>query len=158
MHFDTINLERDIDTCIRFRRDSYFISFNTYEGFELSMRGYKSRMKDRIGYLPDGNCHLWDRDAIVGQTEMKFVEAPSVGYVSLLYLIKDYRSKGLGKLLHDRAIKVFTELGKSSIKLSVSISNERALSFYAKHGWKNLGPRPGKEEVYLMQYDLRIAS
>jgi len=98
------------------------------------------------------------QDKIIGQTEMKLVSDTDVGYVSLLYLAPEYRGKGLGELLHNHAVKVFSALGKSTIQLSVSKSNRQAISFYAKHGWRNLGPRPEKEQMFLMNYDLAGAS
>jgi len=156
--FEVINLERDFETCTRFRRDSYFISFGSYSEFESESNSYKDRMTERLGYLPQGNCHLWFQDRIIGQTEMKLVADADVGYISLLYLVPEQRGKGLGELLHKHAIKVFSALGKSTIQLSVSKSNRQALSFYAKHGWRNLGPRPDKETMFLMSCDLAGAS
>lgn len=154
MEFKTIDLTRNLDDCLRFRRDSYIVSFGGDEGFEASMTNYVQRMRERIAYLPRGNCHLWEEGRIIGQTEMKFVEDPDVGYVSLLYLESAYRGQGYGKMLHQRAVEVFSALGKKHMKLSVSQSNQRALAFYFKHGWKSLGPRPGKEHVELMSFEL----
>jgi len=79
--FKTIDIERDLETCIKFRRDSYFVSFGTYSGFELEMRTYKDRMIDKVDHLPQGNCHLWRKTKIIGQTEMKLVDDLNVGYV-----------------------------------------------------------------------------
>ncbi len=152
--FDVINLDKDIETCLEFRKDSYFISFGTYDGFESEMSSYKDRMADRIAYLPQGNCHLWHQGKIIGQTEMKFVADPNIEYVSLLYLVSEYRAQGIGALLQMHAIKVFSALGRGVLQLSVSNTNKQALAFYAKHGWSNLGPRPGKEEMFLMRYAL----
>ena len=152
--FKTIDIERDFETCIKFRRDSYFVSFGTYSGFESEMRTYKNRMIDRIDHLPQGNCHLWSKNKIIGQTEMKLVDDLNVGYVNLLYLIPEYRAQGFGELLHKQAVKVFSELDKKTLHLSVSNSNKQALSFYSKHGWSNLGPRPDKDQVFLMSYVL----
>ena len=152
--FETIDMERNFETCIKFRRDSYFVSFGTYSGFESEMCSYEERMNDRLKYLPQGNCHLWSQDKIIGQTEMKLTDNPNVGYVSLLYLTPAFRAQGFGELLHRHAVEVFSKLGKSELQLSVSNSNLHALSFYNKHGWQNLGPRPGKEQVFLMSYAL----
>jgi len=152
--FEVINLERDFQTCTRFRRDSCFVSFGSYSEFESEEHSYKERMTERLDYLPEGNCHLWVQDKIIGQTEMKLVPDTGIGYVSLLYLVPEFRGKGLGELLHKHAIKVFSVLEKSTIQLSVSKSNRQALSFYVKHGWRNLGPRRDKKQMFLMSYDL----
>ena len=152
--FKTIDLASDFDTCFAFRKDSYFVSFGTYDGFEVDMSNYKERMAERISYLPHGNCHLWHEGEIIGQTEMKFVDDADIGYVSLLYLKPEFRNQGLGKLLQQRAVEVFSTLGKKSIQLSVSCTNLPALAFYTKHGWENIGARPDKDNVYLMRFPL----
>lgn len=153
--FDVIDLEKNFSTCWKFRRDSYYVSFGSYDGFEADMVSYEDRMKTRIGSLPEGNCHLWFQDEIIGQTEMKLVEDAMVGYVSFLYLVPEFRNMGLGALLQNRAVGVFSALGKNILKLSVSSTNESALSFYEKHGWRKLGPRRGKEHMSMMSYALR---
>ena len=152
--FEVVNLERNFETCIKFRRDTYLVSFGSYSEFESEEDSYKERMTERLNYLPEGNCHLLVQDKIIGQTEMKLLPDTEIGYVSLLYLAPEYRGKGLGELLHKHAIKVFSALEKSTIQLSVSKSNRQALAFYAKHGWRNLGPRPDKKQMFLMSYAL----
>lgn len=152
--FETIDMKTHSEICFEFRKDSYFLSFESYAGFEAEMRNYNDRMQHRIRLLPQGNCHLWLDDQIIGQTEMKLIEETDVGYVSFLYLTPEYRNQGLGKLLHQHAVEVFSGLGKSTLQLSVSRSNKHALSFYEKHGWVNSGPRAGKEHMFLMTYAL----
>ena len=154
-HLRTVDLDKHFETCMEFRRDSYFTSFGTHSGFEPEMRNYRERMENRIYLLPEGNCHLWHDHRIIGQCEMKLIEASDVGYISLFYLIPEYRHQGIGRLLHEHAIKVFTELGKRSLQLSVSMSNFQALTFYKKHGWHNSGLHPSKKNRFLMAYPLQ---
>lgn len=154
LEFKTINLTQDLETCIQFRRESYLISFGNLEQFEQDMKTYVERMEHRISYFPQGNCHLWLDGEIIGQTEMKFVEDPVVGYVSFFYLMPSVRGKGYGAALHARAVEEFSAIGRQVLQLSVSPSNSRALAFYAKMGWKNMGPRPGKEHMRLLAYSL----
>ena len=118
------------------------------------MQNYEKHTQHRFKRLPQGNCQLWFDDKIIDQSEMKTVDDANVGYVSLLYLIPEYRDQGVGKLLHRHAVEVFSELGKSSLQLNVSNSNKQPLSFYTNQGWVNLGPRPGKEHMFLMTYAL----
>jgi len=42
-------------------------------------------------------------------------------------------------------------------QLSVSPTNARALAFYRKHGWRDLGLRPGRDNVHLMECDVPAA-
>ncbi len=149
-----IDIEANYDNCLTFRRDSYAQSFGNTSGLEADMRDYRQRLMDKLQQLPQGNCHLWYNHQIIGQTEMKLLADPNIGYVSLFYLIPEYRAQGIGRLLHEHAVKVFQELGKTTIQLSVGQSNDAALAFYAKHGWENLGTHPGKAGRFLMGYCL----
>ena len=154
LEFKTIDLARDMETCIRFRKDSYLISFGNLDQFEKDILTYERRMIERIGYFPQGNCHLWRGGEIIGQTEMKFVEDERIGYVSFFYLAPEVRGMGYGEALHLRAVREFKAVGKECLKLSVSPENGRALAYYRKMGWTSLGPRPGREHMLLFSYDL----
>jgi len=153
-----IDLERDAATCIAFRRDSFHASFGTHEGCDDEMGAdgslYLAKLRARMAQVPEGNCHVWHGDRIVGQTEMRFADDPGVGYVNLFYLLPEWRHRGLGRLLHDHAVAVFAARGCRAIRLSVSRSNERALAFYRRLGWKRLGLRPHKEAVDVMELPL----
>ena len=153
-----IDLERDAATCIAFRRDSFHASFGTHEGCDEEMGAdgslYLAKLRARMAQVPEGNCHVWHGDRIVGQTEMRFADTPNVGYVNLFYLVPEWRHRGLGRMLHDHAVAVFTARGCSAIRLSVSRSNERALAFYRRLGWKRKGFRPHKEAVDVMEFPL----
>jgi aminoglycoside 6'-N-acetyltransferase len=153
-----IDLERDAATCIAFRRDSFHASFGTHEGCDEEMGAdgslYLAKLRARMAQVPEGNCHVWHGGTIIGQTEMRFADDPGKGYVNLFYLTPEWRHRGLGRLLHDHAVSVFSARGCSAIRLSVSRSNERALAFYRRLGWKRLGFRPHKEAVDVMELAL----
>lgn len=53
-----------------------------------------------------------------------------------LAIKKEYRNRGLGKELIDKAISNFKKRGISKIKLSVNRSNLNANGFYQKTGWE----------------------
>ena len=44
--------------------------------------------------------------------------------------------------------------GVGSMQLSVSPTNARALAYYRKHGWRDLGLRPGRDNVHLWERDV----
>jgi ribosomal protein S18 acetylase RimI-like enzyme len=157
--FEPIDLVRDIDTCIAFRRDSYTRSFGSLEGFEDEMGAgntlYVEQLRGRIGQVPEGNSHLWRDGRIVGQTEMRlFAEDPRIGYVSFFYLVPECRGQGLGRLLHEHAVAVFRRRGMAALRLSVSVRNESAIAFYRKLGWVPVGARPNKEPMEILEYAL----
>jgi aminoglycoside 6'-N-acetyltransferase len=154
---ELINLGEDAQICVTFRREMYASSFGSYEGIEEEMGEdnalYLEQLRSRIAQLPQGNVHLWRGDRIVGQAEMRLLdEEPHVGYVSLFYVAADCRGEGLGRVLHEHAVDVFRRSGKKLMRLSVSISNARAIAFYRKLGWIAVGTRPNKEPMAIMEY------
>lgn len=153
-----IDVERDLGTCIAFRRDMYVASFGSRDGLEEEMgegdARYVEQLEAKIAEVPEGNVHLWEDGRIVGQAEMRFDDEPGVGYVSLFYLAPECRGQGLGRLLHDHAVKVFTARGMRALRLSVSARNAPAIAFYRKLGWVSRGPRPHKLPMELMEYRL----
>jgi ribosomal protein S18 acetylase RimI-like enzyme len=151
MQFRTIELPRDSAVSVRFRRDSFACSFTDPERFDRENgpdgRVYLDWLAARIAEFPQGFIHAWLKDEIVGQIEMRPRGSPPIGYINLFYLIPTLRGTGLGESLHRYALSVFA----GTLQLSVSPSNGRAIAFYRKHGWKDLGPRPGHADVHLME-------
>ena len=160
LRFSPIDLARREDVCIAFRRDSYVLSFGTFDGVESQMgpdnQTYLKHLRRFISQVPEGNTHVWLNGEIIGQTEMSLVKDPTIGYVNLFYLVKACRKQGLGAQLHTYACNLFRAKGKSQLNLSVSPTNLPAHAFYEKHGWTSLGPRPNGANVILMAYQNSI--
>ena len=55
-----------------------------------------------------------------------------------LYLLPEFWGRGLGRLLHDRAVE---EMSGDSAVLWVLSTNERAKAFYGRQGWVDDGAR-----------------
>jgi RimJ/RimL family protein N-acetyltransferase len=153
-----IDLARDSAACIAFRRDSFFESFGTHDGVEAEMGAdgglYLEKLGKRMSEVPEGNSHLWHGDRIIGQTEMRLSDEPGMGYVNLFYLVPEWRGKGLGRLLHEHAVQVFAARGLRGIRLSVSHTNEHAMRFYRRLGWKRVGFRANKETMEILELAL----
>lgn len=71
--------------------------------------------------------------------------------MNLFYLVPEARGTTLGDKLHQYVVALLRRAGLRSAQLSVSPTNARAVSYYVKHGWKDLGPRPGHELVNTME-------
>ena len=154
-----MDLPRDTQTCVRFRRDAYVATFGTAEGMDDELGAdnskYLAYLRARIAELPAGNAHVWSGERIVGQAEMRLVEEDaSLGYVNLFYVIPELRRQGLGRLLQRHAVRVFSALGKRAIRLSVAARNAEALAFYRKLGWRSVGPRPHREAMEVLELPL----
>ena len=153
--FRKIDLAKDADTCVRFRRDAYACSFADPERFEreggADGQRYLDWIKARAAEFPQGFVHVWQGDRIVGQMEMRPRGSIRIGYINLFYLIPEMRGSGAAESLHQYAVDAFRTEDISKLQLSVSPSNARAIGFYRKHGWKDLGPRSGHADVNLME-------
>ena len=152
-----MDLARHAADCIAFRRDAYLASFGSPDGLDDEMGAdnarYLESLRTRIAEVPEGNAHLWHGERIVGQTEMRLVEGESgVGYVNLFYLVPEFRGRGLGRVLHEHAVAVFSRLGRPRLRLSVSTHNAAAIAFYRKLGWVTVGTRPNREPMEIMEF------
>jgi ribosomal protein S18 acetylase RimI-like enzyme len=161
LRFEPIDLQRNVETCVTFRRDSHFCSFGAGEAFDNvtgGVEGYLSRLGERLKSLPEGIVHVWRNGRIVGQIEAQVPAGGVGGYVNLLYLVPEERGRGVGGELHDYVVALFRRLGLPSVRLSVSLTNTPALRYYSKHGWRDVGPRPGFENVHVMELALAPGS
>jgi ribosomal protein S18 acetylase RimI-like enzyme len=151
-----VDLDAHFAVCQEFRRDSFVASFGDdkkyYEADGKGEERYLVWLKDKLQKDPNSVVHMWQGDEIVGQMEMgRYKPEPLVGYVNLFYVKPSMRGQGLGALQDQHAVRYFQGLGLKSAKLSVSPTNLRAVGFYKKLGWQDLGPRPQHPEVHLME-------
>lgn len=156
--FETIDL-LDADTCARFHRDMYVTSFGTAEGLEREMgiddAVYLRELRRRIAEFPEGNAHVWHGERIVGQLEMRLVRhEPHVGYVKLVYVVPEFRGRGVGHLIHEHAAAVCRSRGMRLMRLSVALTNVPAMVFYRKLGWVVVGGRPNTQPMAVMEFAL----
>lgn len=159
LRFATIDLAAHASICVAFRRDSFVCSFGSDERFVANAgpdgAGYVERLRQHIADFPDGYVHVWQGGAIIGQLEMRIKDEPRHhGYVNLFYLVEAQRAAGHGDALHDYALAFMCKHGVDSMQLSVSPTNARALAYYRKHAWRDLGLRPGRDDVHLLERDV----
>jgi GNAT superfamily N-acetyltransferase len=155
--FRPIDLVAHAEVCVAFRRDSFICSFGVDNFFDRAGPNgeqYIERLKLRMAKFPTGYVHVWYDADIVGQMEMQVLENPRIGYVNLFYLVEGMRGCGLSHELQDYAMQFCERYGMLSAQLSVSPTNARALAYYRKHRWRDLGPRPGHDNVHLMECDV----
>lgn len=141
--FRPINLRRDFDACLTFRKDGWVCSFQTTEGFDQAIQGYRQRIAERQANPLWFYEHVWLNETLIGQLEYRaFSRENGVGYVHLFYLTQQYRNQGLGGALQSRVSATLLASGCHSAVLSVSQTNTAARRHYAKHGWRFLAPNP----------------
>ena len=145
--FRDIDLEQHGALCTKIRAETFAVSFDTDALFwaEAGPQGefYLAALKERMEYLPGSCVHAWIGDDIVGMLELKPSARDSgVGYVNTFYLLPAFRGQGLTDALEDYIKDYFTGQGMTTVSLTVSPDNRRAVAYYRKHGWKDMGSIP----------------
>lgn len=136
MFYRTIDLKnsQDKEILIKFRKDTYEVGSET--NTILDTVAYIQRMEARVSNFPDGQLLIEDGGKPIGQVGFDIQEynGEDIGYVNLLYLIPEYRGKGIGKELIHYVENFFIKSKVSEYHLRVSSRNERAISLYSKIG------------------------
>ncbi|MFE4130649.1 GNAT family N-acetyltransferase [Peribacillus sp. YIM B13482] len=155
MIFHTIDIDKDKDIIIKFRKDSYVVSFGSEDGFG-DENTYLQRMKERVRKFPDGHMIIEKDQEPIGQMELQIreYEGTEIGYVNLFYLIPEYRSKGLGKELVRYAENFFRQFNVSEYHLRVSSDNQRAIRLYSNSGMMKIREENEKYPVWRMSKSL----
>lgn len=140
--FEPLDLHSNRDLILRFRADSFKVSFGSSDLFygadgEGAQR-YLALLEERNKWT--GSCvHVLLDHEIVGQIEMRpNDETQTAGYVNLFYLDSPWRDQGLGLQLDAYAQDFFLRHGMRESYLNVSPTNTRAIRFYQKCGWQIL--------------------
>jgi ribosomal protein S18 acetylase RimI-like enzyme len=152
--FAPIDLDAHASICVEFRRDSFICSFGADRFFEeAGPEGahYIERLRIRTAKFRDGYVHAWLADTIVGQLELQILDEPRIGYVNLFYLVEHLRGSCFSAELQEYAMRFMASHRVETVRLSVSPSNARALAYYRRYGWEDLGLRPGRDDVHLME-------
>lgn len=154
--FKVANLDRDMSTCIEFRKDSFFSSFGSYEKW-VNQSGengeiYSAWLKKYQSDNPNGVIHLWKQGEIIGQLEfMLDKNLLRRGYVNLFYLTPELRGSDAGEIMHKYVCDELKGKKCSGARLSVSETNERAISYYTKYGWQYVEPRKEDPTVHIYE-------
>src|SRR5690606_37570602 len=69
----------------------------------------------------------------------EFIDSGNICQLQKIYVLKDFLSMQIGSELQNILLKKAKELGFEKIWLSVLNSNERAISFYSKNGFTEIG-------------------
>jgi hypothetical protein len=101
LEFREVDVERDRDVCIRFRADSFAVSFGSESRFFAEAgpecRSYLEDLRDKNRDLPGSCAHAWLGGRIVGQVEIRRDRDDGrFARVLLYYLAPDVRGTGLG--------------------------------------------------------------
>ncbi len=131
--------ETDLDTFMEMRMQQL-----QAEGAEASF-DLKPHLQDYYKrHLKDNTFVSWlaiDEDKIVGTSGMSFVEKPpyyscpsgKIGLLSSMYVVKEYRRRGIAKLLLDKVVNEAKEYGCAAVHITAS---DMGVLLYTDYGFK----------------------
>jgi ribosomal protein S18 acetylase RimI-like enzyme len=81
-----------------------------------------------------------DGQKIVGYSIADILEIPNseiklCGFVNHLYVVKDYRRRGIGEKMYTEILKWFRSKGINVVELQLMAKNQVACSFWRNHGY-----------------------
>lgn len=102
------------------------------------------RIENTIRENPDCIIVAAYKHNLVGVAEIEFSKKCPVNYIiapelNKLYILEWFCGKGIGYKLLEFAERIVSEKGEKEIWLWVLESNERAIHFYEKHGYQDIG-------------------
>ena len=132
--------------------DAWRAAHGCLTGF--SADGYILSAEEHWLYDSSSVLKMLDGDEPVGLIDMDVQRGAKdgTGWISLLYLNGNYRGKGYGIQLLARAIKKYTNLGRTELRLHVAEENAAAIKFYKNNGFEVIAEDEG---VLGMQYLMR---
>ncbi|MDP9727824.1 GNAT family N-acetyltransferase [Alicyclobacillus tolerans] len=132
--FRTINIELDSDNFIKFRKDSFRVSFGHEDDF--NEQEYIDLIQKRTKEFPEGYVFVELDGEVIGQIEVhpREFDGRRIGFVSLFYLIPEFRGKGFGEQLKNYVEDLLFRNGITEYHLRVSPTNVNAIRFYEKCG------------------------
>jgi len=123
--------------------------------------------KLRASLLKNNNAYwlAFIDDFPVGYAKLKlrsitsYLQEEEISQLQKIYVLKDFFSQNVGRLLQDKVIEKATETGSKELWLSVLYTNDRAVRFYKKSGFREIGDHHftiGKETFYFTAMSLKL--
>jgi GNAT superfamily N-acetyltransferase len=134
LSYRTIDPRQDARLAVAHQLDACICSFGDASRFQ-GRRHYLAWLHSKLEEFPEGFLMAFAGDRCVGQLELEVPYGLNTGYVNLFYLTPEFRGRGFGRVLHERAEIYFRNWEASRIELHCSTTNQRALRFYGKLGY-----------------------
>jgi len=149
--FRTIDLAAHSQVALRFR-DASIRDGGGILDRDRSDRQYLVWLRERIASEARFAVHAWKDEAIVGEIVLdRYWHDPTAGWVNRYYLVPEERGTGAAAELDAYAETVFTELGMAKAYLAAFPQNKRAMRFYLRQGWSDLGSPAWEPRVHLLE-------
>ncbi|NCB50522.1 MAG: GNAT family N-acetyltransferase [Clostridia bacterium] len=130
--------------------DAWTASHGSDEGFLPNV--YLSTARSHSKGIPEALVKVMSGGDFAGLIELNPERGKNenIGWISLFYLVPKYRRRGFGVQLLGYSAAYFAHRGRKAIRLHVAVTNERAIKFYKKYGFIEVGIDPGVSSDQLL--------
>ena len=109
--------------------------------YEIPVEILKKRLQ---GMLMDGYLCLgaYDREVLIGICGIWVLNKLYIGKhlePDNVFVLPEYRSSGVGKLMLDRVLNYALEIGCNTSEINCYINNEKGIQFWNNQGYKAIG-------------------
>ena len=155
--FTPIDLQTHHGLCIQFAVESTVGCPEKLYGEDgLGGQRYIQRMRDKMSADPGSCLFVWLAGDVVGQMNLGHFNDESIGYIHFFYVVPEWRGRGVANTMAEFADEWLNQRGFTKALLSVALDNERAVRFYLRRGWKDLGARPDRPDLHNMEKSLGL--
>lgn len=120
------------------RREPYAFNISHEEAIKTPSKKWKKRLNKN----PDPFLFAFVNDFPVGLLQIVYEKSKKlkhVAYISQFYISKEYRGRGIGKKLLEKAINIIKEKNIRVIRIGVYEKQESAIKLYRKLGFTIIG-------------------
>ena len=143
LRYEPLRFPRDEAFYLQCYRDAWRNVHETDEGFvpELYARSAARHAQEHPGSV----VRVLSGDRVVGLVELDpgRDEQSGCGWISLLYMLPEYRGRGWAIQLLGYAFWFYENHDRAAVRLHVSENNARAITFYQRSGFVQIGRDPG---------------
>ena len=139
---------------IQYRREAWELVYGDLDGFDGP--GFWSTAMKNCEQDPQALVFAMSGEQIAGILELNVngYAGKNAGYIPFIYLRQPWRHKGLGIQLIGHAAQYFQALGRDKLQLRVAPSNEPAIGFYQKYGFRKVAASGIRRRLWLMEKSL----
>lgn len=143
LRHEPLDPRRDRDYYCDCYRDAWLAAHGNLDGF--SPEPYWNAAREHLRRDPLAVLRLLDGDRPAGLVDLDPKRASELGcgWLSLLYLVPEYRGQGYGIQALGRAIVSFRMQGRRALRLVAAEDNAPALAFYRREGFRQVGQEEG---------------
>lgn len=143
LRYEPLRFPRDEAFYLQCYRDAWRNVHETDEGFvpELYARSAARHAQEHPGSV----VRVLSGDRVVGLVELDpgRDEQSGCGWISLLYMLPEYHGRGWAIQLLGYAFWFYENHDRTAVRLHVSENNARAITFYQRSGFVQIGRDPG---------------